>query len=76
MVSGKNSTFIQDMGFMPQPDEPMPGVSTFRIKRGKIVRVAHAGFGPFDPFCAVWPLFALLAEGVDGWVPQYRYRTR
>jgi hypothetical protein len=52
---------------------PLPGVSTFRNKRGKIVRVAKAGRGPFDPFCPVWHLFALLADGVDGWAPQYRY---
>jgi hypothetical protein len=26
-----------------------------------------------DPFCAVWHLLALLADGIDGWKPQYRY---
>jgi hypothetical protein len=50
-----------------------PGVSTFRFPRGKIVRVARADFRPFDPFCAVWPLFALLAGSVDGWKSEYRY---
>lgn len=73
MASGVGSTFIHDMGFQPRPDDPQPGVSTFRKTRGKIVRVAAAGFGAFDPFCAVWHLFALLADGVDGWEPQYRY---
>lgn len=73
MASGAGSTFIHDMGFQPEPDSPQPGVSTFRMTRGKIERVASAEFGPFDAFCATWPLFALLAGGVDGWHPKYRY---
>jgi predicted dithiol-disulfide oxidoreductase (DUF899 family) len=73
IASGRGSTFIHDMGFMPTPDEPLPGVSTFRMKRGKILRIAQARLGPFDPFCAVWHLFALLADGIKGWEPQYRY---
>ncbi len=71
--SGKDSTFIKDMGFLPRPDEPMPGVSTFHRKGRKIFRIASAEFGPFDPYCATWPLFALLKGGVGDWVPQYRY---
>ena len=73
MASGQGSTFIHDMGFLPKPDEPWPGVSTFQRVRGRIFRVAKAPFGPFDQFCATWPLFALLAAGVDGWEPKYRY---
>jgi predicted dithiol-disulfide oxidoreductase (DUF899 family) len=73
MYSGANSTFIKDMGFMPRPGEPWPGVSTFRLVRGKIFRVASSPLGPFDPFCSTWHLFALLADGVDGWQPKYRY---
>ena len=73
MASGRGSTFIEDMGFLPAPDEPRPGVSTFRRVGRKIVRVASAPFGPSDPFCAVWHLFALLADGIDDWQPQYRY---
>ena len=73
MASGQKSAFIHDMGFLPNPDEPWPGVSTFVRIRGKIFRVAKASFGPFDQFCATWPLFALLADGIDGWEPQYRY---
>ena len=74
--SGKGSTFIKDMGFLPKPDGPMPGVSTFRRKAGKIYRVASAAFGPFDPFCPVWPLFALLDGGVGDWAPKFRYPQR
>ncbi len=72
--SGHGGTFIKDMGFLPKPDEPWPGVSTFRRRGRKIYRIARAGFGPFDPFCPVWPLFALLHRGVGNWVPQYKYR--
>ena len=73
MASGAESSFIHDMGYLPAPDDPMPGISTFRLVRGKIFRVATARFGPFDAICATWPMFALLADGVDGWQPQYRY---
>jgi predicted dithiol-disulfide oxidoreductase (DUF899 family) len=73
MYSGGDSTFIKDMGFMPRPGEPWPGVSTFRLVRGRIFRVGSAPFGPFDPFCSTWHLFALLADGVDGWHPKYHY---
>jgi predicted dithiol-disulfide oxidoreductase (DUF899 family) len=71
--SGAGSSFIEDMGFLPGPDEPWPGVSTF-VKRGrKIYRVASAPFGPYDPFCSVWHFFALLAGGAEEWGPRFRY---
>jgi len=73
LYSGKDSAFIHDMGFLPAPDQPQPGVSTFCRMRGKIYRVASAPFGPFDAFCATWPLFALLADGVADWEPRFRY---
>ncbi len=73
MASGQGSTFIKDMGFLPKPDQPWPGVSTFERKGGKIFRVASAPFGPFDQFCATWPLIGMLAGGVDGWAPRFRY---
>ena len=73
LFSGRGSDFIRDMGYLPAPDEPLPGVSTFQRVRGKIFRVATAPFGPFDPFCPTWHFFALLAAGVDGWAPKYRY---
>jgi predicted dithiol-disulfide oxidoreductase (DUF899 family) len=52
LYSGKGSTFIKDMGYLPKADEPMPGVSTFRRRGAKIYRIATAPFGPFDQFCA------------------------
>lgn len=72
LVSGRGSTFIEDMGFK-DGDGWLPGVSTFRRAGKKIYRVASAPFGPFDPFCATWHFFNLLADGVSGWLPKYRY---
>lgn len=73
MVSGHGSTFIEDMGFRGEKSW-MPGVSTFhRAADGKIYRVARAEFGPFDPFSGIWHLIALLADGVKGWEPKYKY---
>lgn len=73
LYSGKGSRFSKDMGFLPTRTEPLPGVSTFRRKGWKIYRISSAPFGPFDPFCATWPLFALLDGGVGEWVPKLRY---
>ncbi|MEY2880277.1 MAG: hypothetical protein RLZZ15_2657 [Verrucomicrobiota bacterium] len=73
IASGHGGTFIQAMGFLPRPGEPLPGVSTFVKERGKIFRVASAPFGPGDAFCSAWNFFALLAGGVDDWAPRYRY---
>lgn len=73
MVSGQGSTFIQDMGFRGEKSW-MPGVSTFRRSgEGTIERVARAEFGPYDLFCGVWHLIAMLAEGENGWEPKVTY---
>lgn len=73
-VSAAGTTFIHDMGFEPAPGKPMPGVSTFRRRRdGIIERIASTLFGPMDDFCAVWPMFQMLADGPNGWSPKYSY---
>ncbi len=73
MYSGEDSTFIDDMGFKSEVGW-MPGVSTFaKSGDGSIYRVAHAIFGPFDPYNSVWHLFALLSEGINEWKPQFHY---
>lgn len=73
MVSARESEFTQDMGFRSDKGW-MPGASTFHLEpTGGIVRVARTYFGPYDPYCAVWHLFGLLAEGANDWEPQYRY---
>ena len=51
-----------------------PGFSTFRRREdGSIVRVAHASFGPGDPYCGIWHMFGILENGVDGWQPKFSY---
>ncbi len=73
MASGQGSTFIEDMGYRSEKGWK-PGVSSFwRDRNGKIARIAKAPFGPGDPFCAVWHLFALLKDGPGDWRPKYRY---
>jgi len=73
MVSARESTLIQDMGFRNEKSW-MPGVSTFRREpTGGIARVAQATFGPGDPFCSVWHLFDLLDEGANDWSPSTPY---
>lgn len=75
MISSHGSTFTEDMGFRSEKSW-LPGVSTFyKNDNGSIVRVARAGFGPFDSFCSAWHLFGLLKDGVNGWEPKYRYGT-
>lgn len=74
ILSGADSPFAKDMGYMHDDGSPQPGVSAFhREKDGTIVRTGHTWFGPGDDFCAVWPLFDLLQDGVDSWEPQYKY---
>ena len=65
------------MGYVREQDgKPWywPGFSTFRRQPdGSVQRVAHASFGPGDPYCGVFHLFGLLADGLDGWQPKFSY---
>ena len=75
MVSGHGSTFIQEMGFRDEKSW-RPGVSTFhRGEDGAITRVATSEFGPYDLYCGVWHLIALLPQGENGWEPKYSYEA-
>ncbi|MFK7962029.1 MAG: DUF899 family protein [Phycisphaerales bacterium] len=71
-VSGAGSGFTAAMGYAsPENTKPMPGVSSFQRRAGgEIVRIAHTPFGPGDDFCAVWPLFDLLADGAADFKPR------
>ena len=71
MVSVKGTSFAQDMGYWD--NDPLPGVSVFKKRGGKIVRVADTGFSPGDDFCTVWHLFDLMPEGAAGWEPKFSY---
>lgn len=73
MVSHCGTTFAADMGYLNENGRPMPGVSVFTRKDGKLVRVSDAAFDTGDEFCAVWRLLDLLPEGADGWKPKFRY---
>jgi len=72
MVSGGKIDFAEDLGFKKK-ENWWPGVSTFQKKGKKVLHVASAPLGPFDPFCATWHMFALLADGVNDWEAKYRY---
>jgi len=72
MVSTQGTTFADDMGYRPD-GRTMPGVSVFKRRANKIMRVADTSFSPGDDFCAVWHLFDLLPEGAARWRPKFSY---
>lgn len=73
MVSSKGSGFKEAMG-VAQGDMLTPAVSTFvKEPDGTIRRVAQATFGPGDPYCGVFHLFDLLADGAGEWGPRTSY---
>lgn len=74
ILSNDGTSFALDMGFADTEGNPHPGMSTFhRESDSSIKRVARAPFGPGDDFCAVWHMFDLLKDGVDGWGPKFSY---
>lgn len=73
MVSGADSSFIEDMGFR-QDEGYWPGVSAFhKDDAGTITRTGQDVFGPGDDYCPPWRLFDLLAGGTGDWEPKYKY---
>lgn len=72
MVSYQGTTFGETMGYC-RDGNFMPGVSVFKRKGKKIVRVSDTSFSPGDDFCYVWHFFDLIPEGPDGWRPKYQY---
>jgi predicted dithiol-disulfide oxidoreductase (DUF899 family) len=74
MASDADGAFTRETGYLTPDGYHNPGVSAFhRGADGQITRTGTTFFGPGDDFCAVWPLFDLLAGGDGGWEPQYRY---
>jgi predicted dithiol-disulfide oxidoreductase (DUF899 family) len=77
MVSDTGGDFTRAMGYREERDGRtfhLPGVSAFhRDADGTIRRTGHAPFGPGDPFCGTWHLFALLEGGAGEWQPKFRY---
>lgn len=62
MLSGKDSTFIKDMGYVTEKGEYWPGVSVFHKDNGTITRISKNYFGPGDYFCSVWHFFDMLPQ--------------
>ena len=74
IYSTAGTSFAADLGFDDEREGLMPGVSVFKKESdGRIYRVSRAEFGPGDNFCAVWHLFELLPEGINGWEPKLSY---
>ena len=69
IVSYHGSSFATDMGFWSEEEGFLPGFSTFSREGDSVVRVACDTFGPGDDYCAIWPMFALLKDGDNGWEP-------
>lgn len=77
VVSVAGTTFAKDMGYEQGPGQPAPGVSAFHMgEDGVVVRTGHAGFGPGDDFCALWPMLDLLKDGPGAWRPKYNYSAK
>lgn len=77
MVSDSDGAFTRAMGYRQERDGKvfqLPGVSAFhRDPDGSVHRTGHAPFGPGDPFCGLWHLFALLEGGAGTWEPKLHY---
>jgi predicted dithiol-disulfide oxidoreductase (DUF899 family) len=73
MVSHRGTTFAADMGYRRRGGGWLPGLSVFRRRGDRILRVSDAGSRPGDDFCPLWHVFDLLPEGPAGWQPKLRY---
>jgi predicted dithiol-disulfide oxidoreductase (DUF899 family) len=62
MYSGKDSSFIKDMGYYTEKNGYWPGASVFHKEDGKITRISKTIFGPGDYFCSVWHFFDMLPK--------------
>ena len=72
MVSHQGTTFAADMGYRSEGGW-MPGVSVFKRRDDKVLRVSDTGFDEGDDFCAVWHFFDLIPEGPAGWRARFSY---
>lgn len=74
MVSSKGNLFFKDMGFKSDDGELHPGISTFvKSEDNRVYRTNATNLGPFDDFCSVWHIFAMLQSGNDIWQPKITY---
>ena len=71
MVSHAGTAFAKDMGYAGS-DGYYPGVSVFKRKGGKILRISDDSFSPGDDYSSIWHLFDLI-PGKSEWQPKYAY---
>jgi len=73
MFSRKNNSFAEDLGFVGEKGNPLPGVASFR-KKGNELYVHHRSyFGPGDNYCNMWDFVSILPKGINNWQPKYTY---
>jgi len=75
MVSHRGTSFAADMGYSNGNGGWLPGVSVFQRRDGAVVRVSDAGLQPYDDFCLVWHLFAMLPGGPGDWEPEPAFKS-
>ena len=73
MVSHMGTTFAADMGYRSDKGGWRPGISVFKLKEKKILRVSDVEWRPGDDFCSIWHFFDLLPGGAAGWSPKISY---
>ena len=72
VLSTAGTTFARDMGF-EKDGKPVPGYSVFARDAGAVTRVGAGVFGPWDDYCALWPMMDQMAGGSGEWKPRYSY---
>jgi predicted dithiol-disulfide oxidoreductase (DUF899 family) len=77
MASNGDSGFTEDMGYVREYKGKLgslPGFSTFhKNDDGTIQRIAHASFGPGDPYCSIWHMIGVFKDGAGDWEPKFSY---
>lgn len=69
IVCDIDEEFSKAVGFLIPEKGWWPGASGFKLRDGKITRVAFDYFGPFDDYCSPFHLFELLEGGRKDWCP-------
>jgi predicted dithiol-disulfide oxidoreductase (DUF899 family) len=73
MFSRKNNFFAEDLGFVGEEGNPLPGVASF-IKKEEGIYLHHRSyFGPGDNYCNMWDFVSILPKGINNWQPKYTY---
>ncbi len=72
MFSRKDNSFGEDLGFVGEEGNPLPGVASFR-KKNEIYVHHRSYFGPGDNYCNMWDFVSILPKGVNNWQPKYTY---